>query len=278
MLKSFVAGIVVIVGLAVFIAVKDERAAQKIAQHTAYLNKGAASAVTDENHPQENVENWDSIGWSGFFRWPNGTAAWAIILTLLAVAWQSIETQKSAKAAARGIELQEGSQRAWVVIRSGMEDGYTPSPHEEPRFSWTIKNYGKTPAQILETQCRYELIETKTFVASELPNPPDYPLPIPLNGAILVPKDPMYHFALLEDRRDRVRVLQSLDDRHIWALEGETLWLLAYGYVKYRDGISDQVRESHFIANYVWPKPGRQPWEVGFRPVIGASSEYTKCT
>lgn len=118
MLKSFVAGIVVIVGLAIFVAVKDERSAQKSAQNATHLNKGAASAVADENHSQENIQDskWDSIGWSGFFRWPNGTTAWAIILTLIAIAWQSDETRKAAESSEKQITLQSAALRQWVNV------------------------------------------------------------------------------------------------------------------------------------------------------------------
>jgi hypothetical protein len=38
------------------------------------------------------------LGWYGFFRWPNGTTAWAIILTLIAIAEQTKQTRKAAEA------------------------------------------------------------------------------------------------------------------------------------------------------------------------------------
>jgi hypothetical protein len=150
-------------------------------------------------------------------------------------------------------------QRAWVVIRSGMEDmreAYKPNTQEHPYFWWIVKNYGRTPAQIIETQCRYELV--KDCFLFNLPESPDYPEPIPLEGTVLVPKEPLYYSTFLRDRTNGLGMIGTFTDSQIRATQEGGLSLLAYGYVKYRDGISEEIRESNFIAHYVWPKPNHQ--------------------
>lgn len=91
--------IAVLAGLTLFIARQDERAAQESAKNPTQLNNGAVSE-SNEQHPQKHIENtnWDTPGWYSFFRWPTGTTTWAIILTLLAIAEQTAETAKAAKA------------------------------------------------------------------------------------------------------------------------------------------------------------------------------------
>jgi hypothetical protein len=93
-------------GMAVFVSCQDERAAQESAQKAENLASAAIAAKPDTNHPQEHVPQTERHlpSWYGFFRWPNGTTAWAIVLTLMAIAEQTKETAKAAKAAQESAE------------------------------------------------------------------------------------------------------------------------------------------------------------------------------
>ena len=266
------------IGAIVLVARKQHTAAKEYERdRQARCVKTSLSPEQQETckYKRDSPQNYLSW-WYVLVAWPEGITVWAIIGTGVIIGWQSFATYQSAKAAARGIEIQVAGQRAWVVIRSGMDGSYTPSTQEEPRFAWIIKNYGKTPAQIIQTQCAYELVYRCHVY--HLPEPPPYPDPIPLSGIVLVPKEPMYFSRFLENRLDRMSVLHSLDDSQICKLEEGEMLLLAYGYVRYRDGISDKIRESRFIANYAWRRPSSQQWEFGFRPVLEAPSQYTECT
>jgi hypothetical protein len=268
----------VILGLAVYINCQDIRYAQDVAQKTVALHKSAAPANADEKYSPENVPaperkapSW--CGWYDFFRWPNGTTAWAIILTLIVIAEQTRQTRKAAEAAARGIEIQERGQRAWLIIRSAMKD-YEPSTADKQlRFYWSIKNCGRLPAQILTTQCKYELIDGGLLYPPEKSRPDD-PLPIDMGGYLIAPKETQKYYTMLWTN-DTV-VIPPLSGENINKIREGSLHLRVYGYVKYIDGLGAE-RESRFIENYIWPELGLPRHSVGFRRMIGAPQDYIKC-
>src|SRR5207248_6825399 len=96
MLK-YAAAVVLVFGLAFYISVQDERAAQQPAQEAAQPTKIAPPAKSDENHPQQNIRNPERNAprWYRFFRWGDGTTIWVIVLTLMAIAEQTSETRRS---------------------------------------------------------------------------------------------------------------------------------------------------------------------------------------
>ncbi|SRR6266536_328471 len=174
-------------GMAVFVACQDERAAQEGAQKPEHLASGAASAKSDAQHPQQNVPDSERHlpGWYGFFRWPNGTTTWAIILTLLAIAEQTKETakaaksaQESAKATRDSIPHQEkaakaaflnaqaviNAERPWIVVEVISRDS-------DDWFEIIATNYGRTPAQIVGANAQ----RSHNMQFSDLPpDPPTY--------------------------------------------------------------------------------------------------------
>lgn len=100
MLK-YLAALFLIFGLAVYISIQDKRAAEQSTQNATGPNNGALPANAEEYHPQENVSDAERNlpSWYGFFRWPNGTTVWAIVLTLVVIADQTSQTAKAAKIA-----------------------------------------------------------------------------------------------------------------------------------------------------------------------------------
>jgi hypothetical protein len=151
---KYLAIFAVIFGLAVYVACQDERAAQESAQKAARLDKSSVPAKSDEQYLQENVPNAErhTPSWFGFFRWPNGTTTWAIILTLLAIAEQTKETARSAKAAEKAAEAASlnakamiTSERPWLVV------SIERSEYEQPDvFIVRVQNRGNTPATFEE--------------------------------------------------------------------------------------------------------------------------------
>ncbi len=161
MLKSLLLASVFIVGLAVYVSIQDECAAQKAAQEAKQASKGAVSAVTDANHPQQNVPNteWRAPCWYGFFRWPLGTTTWAIILTLLAIAEQTRQTAKAANATQSATELMGKNIilqfRPRLILRDialseGTQIPTVGIPDAKPwKVDFVLANTGGSPANLV---------------------------------------------------------------------------------------------------------------------------------
>jgi hypothetical protein len=109
MLKTYIVAVVVLVGIALYVARQDERAAQQSAKPTAAAGDQTSPGKSDKAHPPENVNNPDANvpTWYGFFRWPNGTTTWVIILTLFVIAEQTRQTAKAAKATGESVGQME---------------------------------------------------------------------------------------------------------------------------------------------------------------------------
>lgn len=159
-MRKYLALFVVIFGLAVYVSVQDERATQQSIQTPAQLANGTASAKAGEKQPQENrpdTGRFKRICFS-FFRWPNGTTAWAIIFTLLAIAEQTKETRKATEAtqiavcmAGKSLILQEDTAKRQLRAYFGAVGGKLYIYDDgtvEPRV--TFNNCGQTPAYDLQ--------------------------------------------------------------------------------------------------------------------------------
>ncbi|MGB8887048.1 MAG: hypothetical protein WCC87_10020 [Candidatus Korobacteraceae bacterium] len=153
---KYLATFAVFLLLAIYVARQDKRAATQ----DAHLGNGAVSAKTDEKHLQKDVSDTAGYGpsWYGFFRWPNGTTTWAIILTLLAIAEQTRQTARAAKATEDSVEsgklTAKQQLRAYVSARSTRlfihDDGGV-------EIAMELHNSGQTPAYALEgaSCCRF---------------------------------------------------------------------------------------------------------------------------
>jgi hypothetical protein len=155
MLK-YLAGLVLILGMAAFVARQDERAAEQHAQKAAQHHETTSAAKSDEQHSDSDISKteWDTPSWYGFFRWPNGSTALAILLTLMAIAEQTKQTTRAAKGTEDAVkaakfsynlarDTSERELRAYLTVFNARlflyEDGSI-----EPRL--TISNSGQTPA------------------------------------------------------------------------------------------------------------------------------------
>jgi hypothetical protein len=247
------------------------------------LRYGPQTAGRELQNQHEAQSSQQAPWWYQFLTWPGGITTWAILLTLEAIAWQSFETYRSAQAARKAAEASlrltehtEKAERAWLIIRSSM-DGYVPGVDDDLRYWWALENVGDLPARIIETQCLYEIVQDDPLL--KLPSVPRYPDPIILNGFLIPPRRIADYHTFLRRWNDGHPVVKGeIDNAVIQALQMERRWLRVYGYVQYFDGMSDEPKESRFCDYYVWPLGTRPPRATGFRPLIGAPSEYTKCT
>jgi hypothetical protein len=190
MLK-YLAGLVVILELAFFIAHQDERAIQQNAQKATQLHKDTASANGDEQHPQENIPNpaRDTPVWYSFFRWPNATTTWAILLTLVSIAEQTVQTKRAAEASMKSadtalldIQTRISSERPWIQVTIEGQRG------SEEIFDVIIVNRGRTPAVIVSKSSGYRI----QGVVECLPKEPIYDrIEAFSDRKILLPNEPL---------------------------------------------------------------------------------------
>jgi len=135
-----ITGIVAVLVFAFFVSGEYQKATEQCEQDRAHgkvSGSPAAGQPENSNECEEYAER-HSPGWYRVFRWTDGVTVWALILTLLTIAEQSRQTAISAKAAARGIEIQKIGQRAWLVIRSAMKD-YEPKTDLQFRFCGLLR-------------------------------------------------------------------------------------------------------------------------------------------
>lgn len=234
--------------------------------------KASISPSAAAQSTQNASKTYHRLSWVDTFAWPEGTTVWALFLTLIVIGWQSAETQKAAKVALLNAEAATAAGRAWVIIRSSME-GYIPFSNSPLEYWWEIENVSNIPAQILETQCRYELVRHESLYL--LPAIPIYPKPIDLTGFLLPPKGTEDFMTFCNNESGQV-ISDFPDQTEVNTIKMGLYFLRAYGYVRYRDGFGNE-RESRFCDFYVWPQDKR-PRVKGFRPLIGIPPEYNKCT
>ena len=146
----WIAGIVLFIVGIPFVAYKQHSAAQKYRDHrTKYCSTLLVLSEQKIACEEEQTSAKDYLPWGyELFRWPEGITAWAIMLTLGAIAWQAWETRKAAFAAATSAEFGMlntqaliFAERPWLTVhlsKSKVNDG----------FFVRVRNQGRTPARI----------------------------------------------------------------------------------------------------------------------------------
>jgi hypothetical protein len=163
---KYLATFALIFVLAVYVSIQDKLTAQQSAQQSAHLDKGADSAKTDENRPQENVPDTkrDTPSWYNFFRWPDGVTTWAIILTLLAIAEQTKLTAKAVEVANKTLI---STLRPRLIIRNiefhrGTQIPTVGAPDADPwKVNFEVSNIGQGFAHILEWNFAVSRIDSR---------------------------------------------------------------------------------------------------------------------
>jgi hypothetical protein len=168
--------------------------------------------------------------------WYTSPEWWLCILgvpTLYYIGRQAKETRNAAQAALKQANHMIASERAWLVISSVAKSGSVIQPGFPPYYWWQVKNFGSTPARLVETQahCRVgggQLPEEPTFAKGA----------VELHERILGPGDTLDFFSFWENDdgtrfRDRVESLDSI-------------CLRAYGYIRYKTMFSPDICESRF--------------------------------
>ncbi|MDR5726885.1 MAG: hypothetical protein RB191_05400 [Terriglobia bacterium] len=93
----------------------------------------------------------DSPCWIDTFAWPEGATAWALLLTLFVIAWQSTETRDAAKAANAQIKMMKDKERARLRFEL---DSFSPESNKATigyKVKGTVSIFGSTEAFIEKT-------------------------------------------------------------------------------------------------------------------------------
>jgi hypothetical protein len=94
----------------------------------------------------------DAPSWIETFTWPEGVTAWALLLTLVIITWQSVETRAAAQGAFLNAQAVIDSERAWMIpkITQPDETEFMQAVTMEDGFLIPIEivftNLGTTPA------------------------------------------------------------------------------------------------------------------------------------
>lgn len=187
MLK-YLAGLVLVFGLTVYVSIQDERSPQQTTQKPAYADKGTLPTKADENHSQQNVPypKWNAPRWylvlSPLFRWPEGPTTWVIVLTLLAIAEQSRESAKATQAVRDSLPLQKSAadaallnaqavinaERPWIVVTARRSK-------DQEEFTVWGDVQGRTPAKIVSGWGDFVTVpNTESQGVDNLPDEPVY--------------------------------------------------------------------------------------------------------
>lgn len=81
-------------------------------------------------------------GWIETFTWPDGVTGWALLLTLLVIAWQSVETRDAARAGLLSAQAMINAERPWIMVT--VEEVVGPNGG----FNLYMTNKGRTPAMV----------------------------------------------------------------------------------------------------------------------------------
>ena len=186
---KYVVAFILIFGLTVYVSLQTLRIVEQAAQQTTPTANGSKAPNTQGNQAQEADKNPKQTTpfWFRFFNWPEGVTAWAILLTLFAIAEQTQQTRKaaeaglkSAKAALLSAQALINSERPWILITT------RPRVHSLPGFDVFAENKGRTTAALIAKYWNAVIVED----IEQLPFKPEwescknYPDPI-----ILIPGD-----------------------------------------------------------------------------------------
>lgn len=135
--------------------------------------------------------------------------------------------QVSADAALKTVQIMIDSERPWVIARMEQPKGSCLLDNGNVRFTWTVKNVGKSPAKLIEAGAMVSL-DTMGPSLDQI----QYKME-PLDDRILVPGDsaPIFVFwSIVENGRIRTRLGKTLEEFNDLAM--------IYGCIRYRGAIN----------------------------------------
>ena len=123
--------------------------------------------------------------WIETFTWPEGVTAWALLLTLLVLAWQSTETRAAAQASLKQSEIQAAGLKHWIVVKNWRSE--LIDEKDSPRFSdmsrriqirirFDLVNESNFPLTLLESTVTFTSNIAGQVLSTTWQAPKNYPL------------------------------------------------------------------------------------------------------
>jgi hypothetical protein len=115
---KYLVGVVLILGSAVYVSRQYQETRQQCEQKSCQVNNIAMAPLGHRQDCDECEQDAERHfpSWYRVFSWPDGIGAWAILLTLLAIAEQTSQTARAVEAARDSIRLQEAGLRQWIEL------------------------------------------------------------------------------------------------------------------------------------------------------------------
>ncbi len=136
--------LVALIGVVLVISRFEENS--KYHQVQTIVPNAAKSPVSADQAGQKTAQAEQPVpppNWSHTFTWPEGVTAWAVIFTLLVIAWQSVETRRAAEASLSSLEMTKTKERAKVMLRVWP---LNPMLGEIPEARFSVVNAGESTA------------------------------------------------------------------------------------------------------------------------------------
>lgn len=159
------------------------------------------------------------------------------------------------------------AQRAWLTISSSNR-----TEQGSMMYWWEVKNVGDTPAKIVETQAIC-IVSGDGIV--ELPPEPKFPSDtVKYQDRMLAPGDSVEFHTYWSG--DDLKVLRGYDSVPHY------VFMVAYGYVKYRTVLEKEIHESRFCDYFdtsrINAKAAGLAHKTKFRPKLDVPLTYTTHT
>ncbi len=151
----------IVVMLAGIIGVSQyAESAKQHCEESAKQTKAATVAKSDDGKANDNTDKpCEPPIWAKYVTFPEGVGAWAVIITLFVIAWQSIETRTAAQAAALSAQAQMDADRAWITSNAiGNPIQPLNTPNYTPGVVYRIEVGGNSPAKIVRERFRCRMV------------------------------------------------------------------------------------------------------------------------
>lgn len=218
--------------------------------------------------------NWIAVNTNPLLVLVGAAGVIVACITLWKIRGQTKAAEDAAKAALLQAKHVETAERAWLLVNYVDMAGKELEDKVILELRWTIKNVGSTPAVLLETKARFQVIniypDMPEAPEKELPEIPDYGKPIIISERLLAPNDSIGYFTKWERRIDGKYV------EFAFPADSDRIWMIvAFGYVKYKDTFGKE-HESR-SCDMTWVKKNRLS-DLGYRPHPKTPAAYNHCT
>lgn len=191
------------------------------------ISKNDASKGTKNTDKPQHPPSWIET-----FTWPDGVTAWALLLTLLVIAWQSAETRAAAIATEASVEAGKETAkrqlRAYLCVSHAV---VTITPQGQIKSRVDIENGGQTPAYNVRSWSHPIITQ---YPPGDKLKPPPNGLP---QGVSIIPSKREQHLPAkpISAGANSAKVIETLGNPNV-----------AY-YVHGRIEYVDVFKDAHFV-------------------------------